>query len=164
MAIAQTIADFLVDACVDYHVYPHQYAESAIDSARLTKLKPETVAKAVVIATKKHRKRTYCLVVVPADREVDLHNIRDIAYQDVELATESELAVLFPDCEVGAIPALGEAYGLPTFIDKTILASGQEIFFEAGDHQELIKIDAAQLATLMPYAELVSVSKKPTIQ
>ncbi|MGR8948084.1 MAG: aminoacyl-tRNA deacylase [Gammaproteobacteria bacterium] len=164
MAIAQTIADFLVNACVDYHVYPHQYAESAIDSARLTKLKPETVAKAVVIATKSHHKRTYCLVVIPADRAVNLHDFREVAFQDVELASESELAVLFPDCEVGAVPALGEAYGLPTFIDETIISRGEEIFFEAGDHQELIRIDAEQLERLMPYAELVSVSKKPTIQ
>ena len=159
MAIAQTIANFLVEHRVDYHVYPHDYAERAIDSAKRSNLNPEKVAKAVVIATKRARNRMYCLVVLPSDRAVNLHEIRELTFQDVELASESELAVLFPDCEVGAVPALGEAYGLPTFIDETIVTNSEEIFFEAGDHQELIKIAADRLEQIMPYAELVSVSK-----
>lgn len=160
MAIAQTIADYLVDHHVDYHVYPHQYSESALDSACATQVRPEKVAKAVVVATKRHYKRSYCLVVLPADRDLDLHEIRDIAQQDVELAKEYELTILFPDCAVGAIPALGEAYGLPTFIDESLIENDEEIFFEAGDHQELIRIDANQLEDLLPYAEYISVGKR----
>ena len=163
MAIAQTIADFLIDHKVDYHVYPHDYSERALEAAERTKLNPRSVAKAVVIATKRQHKRNYCLVVLASDCEVDLNEIRGIAFQDVELACEAELADLFPDCEVGAIPALGEAYGLPTFIDRSITDSSEEIFFEAGDHLELIKISIEHLEELMPYAEFVSISKPHTL-
>lgn len=159
MAIARTIANYLVDHHVDYHVYSHAYSESAYDSACASNLKPASVAKAVVIATKRHYKRTYCVVVLPADRDVDLHEVRDIAFQDVELAKEYELTVLFPDCAVGAIPALGEAYGLPTYIDEAFIDTESDIFFEAGDHQELIRIDTHQLEALLPDAEFVSISK-----
>ena len=164
MAIAQTIADYLVDHRVDYHVYPHEYSERALETAKCSNLNPRSVAKAVVIATKRHHKRSYCLVVLPSDCAVNLHEIRELAYQDVELASESELAILFPDCEVGAVPALGEAYGLPTFIDEAIVNNSGDIFFEAGDHQELIKIAADQLEQLMPYAEFVSITKHNTLQ
>ena len=164
MAIARTIADFLVDHRVDFHVYPHDYCERALDSAKRSNLNPQSVAKGVVIATKRQHKRTYCLVVLPSDRAVNLHELRELAFQEVELATESELATLFPDCEIGAVPALGEAYGLPTFIDETIVENGDDIFFEAGDHQELIKIATDQLEQIMPYAEFVSISKHNTLQ
>jgi Ala-tRNA(Pro) deacylase len=160
MAIAQTIANYLVDHHVDYHVFPHDYAESTFDAACASNMNPHKVAKAVVIATKGHYKRTYCVVVLPADRYVNMHGIRDVANIKVELAKEYELTVLFPDCAVGAIPALGEAYGLPTFIDESIVDSGPGFFFEAGDHQELIRIDVNKLEDLLPMAEFVSVTKR----
>ena len=164
MAIAQTISDYLVEHHVDYHVFPHEYVESTFDAACASNLNPHKVAKAVVVATKGHYKRTYCVVVLPADLHVNLHGLRDFANLEVELAKEYELTVLFPDCAVGAIPALGEAYGLPTFIDETILASGDAFFFEAGDHQELIRINVDELEDLMPAAEFVSVTKEYSSQ
>jgi Uncharacterized conserved protein len=36
------------------------------------------------------------------------------------LATENEIAELFDDCEIGAIPPVGAAYGLAVIIDESV--------------------------------------------
>jgi Ala-tRNA(Pro) deacylase len=61
---------------------------------------------------------------------------------------ESELGSLFADCEIGALPAIGPAYGMETFIDDTI-AEQPDIYFEAGDHEQLIHVSAEAFETLM---------------
>ena len=68
--------------------------------------------------------------------------------RNLGLATESELGGLFSDCEVGALPAMGPAYGLETVVDDE-LAEQPDIYFEAGDHEQLIHVSAEAFHTLM---------------
>ncbi len=70
---------------------------------------------------------------------------------------ESELAGLFPDCEVGAIPPIGSAYGLRTLVDSR-LRKEPEVYFEAGDHESLIKVSAETFRALMVDAESVELA------
>jgi Ala-tRNA(Pro) deacylase len=46
---------------------------------------------------------------------------------------------MFPDCEVGAMPPLGNLYDLKVYVDKS-LAADEQIAFNAGTHAELIQI------------------------
>ncbi|MGI9450905.1 MAG: aminoacyl-tRNA deacylase, partial [Geminicoccaceae bacterium] len=64
------------------------------------------------------------------------------------LASEQEVGRLFPDCELGAIPALGWAYGLDVIVDDS-LATQDEIWFEAGDHRSLIEVGGDQFRRLL---------------
>ena len=45
----------------------------------------------------------------------------------------------FPDCETGAMPPFGNLYGIPVYVDETLLED-REIAFNAGSHFELIKM------------------------
>lgn len=54
----------------------------------------------------------YLMAVLPATHKVDLGVVRHQLKRELGLATESELADLFKDCEPGAIPPLGKAYGI----------------------------------------------------
>ncbi len=47
------------------------------------------------------------------------------------------MARLFEDCETGAIPPLGPAYQIETFLDEA-LTSLANVYFEAGDHENLV--------------------------
>ena len=49
---------------------------------------------------------------------------------------------------MGAIPAVGPAYGMLTVIDKN-LGAQPEIYFEAGDHEELIHMKQEEFTVLM---------------
>ena len=56
------------------------------------------------------------------------------------LAREAELNDVFPDCELGAVPGFGQAYRVDVIWDDD-LGEQPSVFFEAGDHEELIEID-----------------------
>jgi hypothetical protein len=59
--------------------------------------------------------------------------------ESLELARERELERLFPDCVLGAVPAMGAPFGIATILDKSLEGS-HEIFFEAGDHETLVRM------------------------
>ena len=160
MAIADTLSDFLIDQDIDYHVFPHAYTESASEAARAAHVPPARVAKAVVIANKDGGRRRFRLVVLPATHEIDMHELEHCLHEHLELAKEYELPMIFPDCAVGAVPIIGEAYGLQTIVDQSLLNRSEDIFFEAGDHEELIRLSADQFNRLMSDALSVDIVRR----
>ena len=159
MTIANTISDYLIDCDIDYHVFPHNYSESAEGSARAAHVDPARVAKAVVLATTDRKHRKFRVAVLPATRDIDLHAFSDLTRERVEFAKEYELTLLFPDCVVGAIPALGSPYGLQTIIDESMKARWEDIYFEAGDHEELIRVSSDQFRRLTADAQCAAFSR-----
>ncbi|HDL85873.1 MAG TPA: YbaK/EbsC family protein, partial [Candidatus Acetothermia bacterium] len=68
--------------------------------------------------------------------------------QPVALATEEEISALFPDCDTGAIPPVGAAYGLKTVVDES-LEGHEDVYFEGGDHRSLVHLSGAEFHQLM---------------
>jgi len=71
---------------------------------------------------------------------------------------ENEFSDLFPDCEVGAIPALGSAYNVPTYVDARFLED-KEIYLNAGGHRESVKISVPDFVRVAQ-AEIADLSTK----
>ena len=65
---------------------------------------------------------------------------------------EDELQDLFEDCSFGAVPALGQVYGLPVIWDQSLLKM-DDIYFEGGDHKNLIHLDHGSFMQLMGLQE-----------
>jgi Ala-tRNA(Pro) deacylase len=65
----------------------------------------------------------------------------------VDLATEEEVATLFDDCERGAVPPVGECYGMDVIVDDSI-DTRREIYMEGGDRATLIRLNGEQFARL----------------
>ena len=97
-------------------------------------------------------------VVVPSDYRVHLGALHRISGRDVDLATEPELMRLCPDCEEGALPPVGGAYGLKSMVDKGLLQQ-PEIYFEAGDHEHLVKVTGPNFQALHADSETVEVAR-----
>jgi Ala-tRNA(Pro) deacylase len=72
---------------------------------------------------------------------------------DWQLTRESGLPHLFGDCERGAIPALGEAYGIKMLLDP-MLTRQEDIYLEAGNHHYLVHMRMDQYLKLVPHAEV----------
>jgi Ala-tRNA(Pro) deacylase len=66
----------------------------------------------------------------------------------LRLVSEEELAGLFKDCELGAVPALAAAYGLEAVWDES-LALSSTLYFEGGDHQSLVRVSGADFRKMM---------------
>jgi Ala-tRNA(Pro) deacylase len=63
----------------------------------------------------------------------------------------------FSDCECGAIPPIGEPYGIDTILDLH-LARSDEVYFESGDHEHLIHMRGKDFCQLLGEAPRMQVS------
>lgn len=96
--------------------------------------------------------------MVPANRHVDLAELSHRRHERLGLATEAEVRQVFADCDPGAVPACADAYGIPVIVDSA-LKDFDEIYMEAGDHENLIHMSRNAFARLTASAELASISR-----
>jgi Ala-tRNA(Pro) deacylase len=154
MSIPCTLESYLKEQCIDFTLVRHPHTGASMYTAQAAHVPGDHLAKGVVV----NQDGRYLLVVVPADYHVHLGRLQQHLGEPVGLATESELAGLFPDCEPGAVPPIGAAYELRTLVDRHLMGL-PEVYFESGDHEHLIKIAGAGFADLMRAAEVVDVGR-----
>lgn len=141
----QKVQDYLDDAGVEYEIFHHEPAYTAMEIAASQHIAGKQMIKCVLVKSKKG----YTLCVLPAIHRLDFVRLRAIiGADDLQLATEEEVGKLFPECELGAEPPFGHWHGLPTVVDE-ILEEDLDIVFNAGTHTDTIKMrytDYKQLA------------------
>lgn len=148
MAIAIRIEDYLIEQGVDYDVISHPHSSTSMETAQLAHVPGGLIAKSVVLEDD----RGYMLAVLPASCRVDLGELHRLTNRNLGLATEFELGALFEDCEPGAVPPFGTVYEMDTIVDDS-LAEASDIYFEAGDHEQLIHVSGETFETLMGEAQ-----------
>ena len=72
------------------------------------------------------------------------------------LVPEDEVESLTPDCDPGAMPAVGSLFHLPTYADRAV-RDMPEISFNAGSHDFAVRVDRAAWdeALGVIYADLI---------
>ena len=156
MAIATTLKSFLEDHHVEYDTIKHPHSSTSLESAHLAHIPSHELAKAVVLEDDKG----YVVSVMPSTNKLDIEWVNESLGRRLEMATEEELPNLFQDCDLGAVPALSNAYGLEVIWDEQ-LTNAKEIYIEAGDHETLVHIhgkDFCKLMEDMPHA-IISAGK-----
>ena len=153
MTIAPTLATYLEQAGIQPEVLTHPHSPSASRSAEASHVSGNRVAKAVLL---KHE-TGYLLAVLPASRHLRLDAVEALTGRSLTLAAEDEIGRAFPDCELGAVPPVGVAYGLPAVIDDSLVEES-EIYLEGGDHTTLVRVTRAEFAELMQGAQAGSFS------
>jgi Ala-tRNA(Pro) deacylase len=144
MAISRTLKTFLDEHGVAYDVVSHSPTPSANRSAQAAHIPGDALAKAVVLENAGH----HMLAALPATHRLKLGRLHETLGGHVGLATEAETEHLFPDCERGAIPALGSAYGIETVLDDS-LATQDHIYIEGGDHESLVHLSGDSFRSLL---------------
>jgi Ala-tRNA(Pro) deacylase len=146
MTIAPTLQKYL-DRNVTYDVLTHEPTMSSTRTAQACHISGDCLAKAVVL----RHNGGYVLAVLPASHHIQLADLKSQIGDDLELADEKDIRRLFPDCALGAIPAVGECYELDVIVDDSI-EDQPDVYLEAGDHATLVHMDRAQFARLMAEA------------
>ncbi|HYA37391.1 MAG TPA: YbaK/EbsC family protein [Candidatus Methylomirabilis sp.] len=147
MAVASTIKRFLKEHNVAYDVVVHRRTLSSMETAAEAHVPGDRLIKCVVIEDE----AGYLMVALPSTRRLELGQLHRQLQRNLGLATERELSELFKDCDVGAIPPIGAAYGIETLVDDSLLEE-DDIYFEAGDHEELIHMSGRQFQILLASA------------
>lgn len=133
MTIAMTQERFLVQRKAEYDLLLHPHTTSSRETAIAAHIPEYQFAKAVVVKDA----ADYAVVIIPANHRLQMDELGKELQRDLQLATEEEIAQLFKDCEPGAVPPLGPAYGVETLLDEA-LSGLDDIYFEAGDHAQLV--------------------------
>ncbi len=148
MAISITLRNYLDSFGIQYQLISHPRSLSSSMTAEAAKIPGGKLAKAVVVQS--DETHPY-VVVIPATHRVDLSELRHQLGRNFHLADEESLCRSFRDCDRGAVPAAAQAFGLPVLVEECLLDC-DEVFFEAGDHTELVRVSGPDFEYLMAQA------------
>lgn len=145
MSIPSRLSRYLDDHGARYEVYLHELSRSSAQTARSAHVPPHQLAKPVIVEDD----AGCVMAVLPADRNVKLLPLsRMLGRQHLRLADKSRVESLFADCEHGAVPALGMAWGLETVVDDELEAN-DVVYLESGDRLRLLRMSHDQFHTLV---------------
>jgi len=153
MGVATTIQDYLDSHRVAYQIIEHPHTDTVKQAAEVTHVRPDQMARPVLLGDDIN----YLLAIIPATHRLDLDRLNQVMARSLEIVKDDEIAMTFSDCEKGAIPAIGEAYGVDTVLDAS-LSHQQQVYFEAGDHEHLVQMAGEDFRLLMEHVPRVQVS------
>jgi Ala-tRNA(Pro) deacylase len=134
------LQSFLDDIEVRYRVVRHQPAYTAQDLAQREHIPGRQVIKPVVVRADGQ----FVMCALPASYRVALDELRrQLDALEVQIAEESMLRALFPDCELGAEPPIGRLYGMTTLMDESLTADDR-VMFQAGTHSDAVTMSLAE--------------------
>lgn len=154
MAMAPTLQTYLARKGIAYDLLHHRHTDSSTNSAFSAHVPPNQVAKPVIL---EDEDGSYLMAVIPANRHVRIGQLNKLLHRRMGLATEAELPALFADCEPGAVPPLGAAYGIDTIVDESLDAC-PDIYMESGDHSDLIHLKGTTFRRLMRESQHAQIS------
>jgi len=145
MYIQSLLKQYLDLKKVPYEHHVHRTAYTAQEVADEERVSGMMVAKTVVVKAGSH----FVMAVLPAPMKVDVATLEAaLGVKELRLATELEFKGLFPDADVGAMPPFGNLYGIPVYVEES-LTRDPEIVFNAGTHQDTIRMKYADFARLV---------------
>jgi Ala-tRNA(Pro) deacylase len=145
MSIPSRLSSYLEQRGALYEVCAHEHSRSSAETARTAHVPPHQLAKSVIVEDDVG----FVMAVLPADRSVKLGPLsRILDRKQLRLAEETRITTLFADCDRGAVPAVGMAWGIETIVDDELEAS-EVVYIEAGDHERLLRMSHEQFHELM---------------
>jgi Ala-tRNA(Pro) deacylase len=148
MSISATVRNYLEKSRTPYYLVPHSRSFTSLETAEAAHVAGDRLVKSVVVKGDSH----YAIVLLPATHRISLGSLSASLGEAVDLAEEREIKAIFKDCELGSIPPFGDAYGVEVLVDDALLGL-EEIYFEAGDHEELVHVSGEDFRDLMAKAK-----------
>ena len=145
MARTHDLIKYLTANNVSYRLLRHVPAFNAHSVAQATHVPDTALAKTLLVKAGK----VYWMAVVRGDQRLSERLLkRALEVHHAHLAHEEDLDLLFPDCEIGAMPPFGNLYGFPVVVDKG-LAEDDEIVFNACTHSDSVRMKFSEYERLV---------------
>jgi len=149
MAISKKIIQYLDDNKYKYEIVEHKTTYTAWDTAQTEKIKPQEVAKALVMKAD----GDYTLAMLPANRNLDKQKLlktinigrkkaRAKACKKIDFAKEAWMKKNLPG-KVGATPPFAKIIKIDIFIDS-LLAKNKKIYLGSGEYTNSIRVNTSQ--------------------
>jgi len=148
MSMSSTLRDYLESEVTTYDLVPHPETFTSMETAAAAHVPGDKLAKSVVLGAEDE----YVIAVIPSTHRLRLETLGAAFGHEFDMVNEDELSRLFKDCELGSVPALGQAFGVHVAVDEALLEL-DEIYFESGDHSQLVHMSGQDFAALMAQAK-----------
>ena len=148
MIISKTLRRYLEDSGQPYEMLRHQRAVTSMETAEAAHVPGDRLAKSVLIEDDDG----YAVAVIPATHRLLFGALREQFGHRFDLAQEEDIIPLFKECEAGAMPPFGQAYGLRVLVDDALLDE-DDVYCESGDHMQLVHFAGGAFRALMTEAE-----------
>jgi Ala-tRNA(Pro) deacylase len=123
--------------CLHFEELHHPAAFTAQQVAQREHFSGHRVAKVVVVLADSRPVE----LILPATRQIDMDRVREVlGVGEIRLASEEEMANVFTDCEVGAVPPLRHWEGVNVLMDRALNVEG-DILFQAGTHEDAVRVN-----------------------
>lgn len=130
---------------IEYSILHHPVAYTSQEIAAKLHISGKSFLKSVVLMTENRP----ILAITSAIHRINLEKLKVVSgSKSLRLATEEEITQFFPEYEVGAEPPFGNAKEMDVYLD-TCLWSEEVIFFNAGTHKDIIKMQFKDLLSLI---------------
>jgi Ala-tRNA(Pro) deacylase len=141
---AERILRIFKENSVNYQLYEHEPVYTSQQAARVRGVELKTGCKSMVLKTKDGN---FILANVAADRKIDLKKLEKIVNARLSFATAEEV-LRVTNCESGSVPPFGKLFGLPTFLDESVLEN-DFVNFNIGMLTKSVKISKQDLLRMM---------------
>jgi Ala-tRNA(Pro) deacylase len=136
VTIAKRLKDTFDAQSIRYELIAHPRDYTAQETAAHTHTPGPEFAKSVFVRADGED----IMAVLPAHHKIDMEKLRQaLGATHLELADETHIKELCPDCDVGAAPPFGNLYDLPVVLSKS-MEKDETITFNAGSHEDAIRI------------------------
>lgn len=147
---AQTLKTIFDNASIPYQCLVHPPGFTAQSLAHHCEIPADQVAKTVIIMLDGEM----AMLVLPASFRIRWDRLSDVLNSDlIELADEEDFTDRFPDCEVGAMPPLGNLFGMAVYCSETLTQQPQ-ITFAAGSYTVAMQIAMEDYLRLVKPVEI----------
>ena len=145
MALLPCLADILKRERVPYLTLRHPPAFTAPELSAIAHIPGRRSAKVVICIADGRPVQA----VVPAHHSVDLEALRQLARAvSLRLANEDEIARLYPEFEVGAMPPFGMMHGHRVYVERCFVGE-PEMVFNAGTHTDSLCMHFGDFADIV---------------
>ena len=129
---------------VAYQLYEHEPVYTSQEAAKVRGVELKTGCKSMVLKTKDGK---FVLANVAADKKINLKKLERILGCKLSFATKEEV-LQTTNCESGSVPPFGKLFGLPTFLDESVLEN-DFVNFNIGMLTRSVKISKQDLLRIM---------------
>jgi HD-like signal output (HDOD) protein/prolyl-tRNA editing enzyme YbaK/EbsC (Cys-tRNA(Pro) deacylase) len=142
------VTTYLQRAGVEFEILTHDPADSLQQAALQEGIKPEQVARAVLLGDEEG----LLLAVLPLSHVINFAQLFALAGRKLEPVERGAAQYVFRDCETGSIPPLATPFGLKALVDESLLGL-EFVYLEPGSHQRLLRISGKDFRRLQQDAE-----------
>jgi len=154
--IPKNIIKYIENSGAKYEFISHKTVYTACDKAATLKVKPETIAKSLVLKGE----RINLIALIPGNKNLDKNRLKSLlngwlrkrnlkTVKKLDFSTELWMKKNFKGIKVGSVAPIGGFYKLPVFVERG-LAKAQKIIVNGGDYNTSIKINFAGLKKIAP--------------